>query len=105
MLCPNDTGKYKIPLSSLQYIETFGRNLMIHTEKENMVAHKKLKDFEILPSSSFVRCHNGFLVNLLFVKRVEKLQIKLTTDENVPISQPKRKDVMVKLAAYWGDRL
>jgi len=106
IIISNDTGKYKVPLSNLQYIETFGRNLMVHTENENIVAYRKMRDFENeLSTSSFVRCHTSFLVNLLFVKRVEKLKIELTTGAHIPISQPKRKDVMVKLAEYWGDRL
>ena len=106
IIVSNDTGKYKVPLNSLKHIETFGRNLMVHTENENMVAYRKMRDFENeLPASSFVRCHASYLVNLLFVKRVEKLEIELTTGERIPISQPKRKEVMVKLAEYWGDRL
>ena len=64
-------------MNSLQYIETFGRNLMVHTENENMVAYRRMRDFESeLSASSFVRCHASFLVNLRFVKRVEKLEIE-----------------------------
>ncbi len=29
----NDTGKYKVQLNSLRYIETFNRNLMFHAEQ------------------------------------------------------------------------
>lgn len=105
-LVSNDTGKYKVFLQSLQYIETFGRNLMVHTETENIITYRKMKDFEAeLPANSFVRCHTGYLINLLFVKRVERLELELITGEKIPISQPKRKLVMERLAAYWGDRL
>ena len=51
------------------------------------------------------RCHSGYLVNLFYVKRIEKLDIILTTGERVPISQPKRKEFMERLADYWGDWL
>lgn len=44
-------------------------------------------------------------MNLFFVKRVGKLEITLTDGELIPISQPRRKLVMEKLADYWGDRL
>jgi len=102
----NDTGKYKVPLNRLQYVETYGRNLMVHTDDDNIVAYRKMKEFENeLPESSFVRCHASYLVNLRFVKQVKKLEIELTTGACLPISQPKRKDVMVRLAKYWGDRL
>lgn len=106
IIISNDTGKYKIPHSSLRYMETYGRNLMVHTDKENIVVYRKMKDFEAeLPADSFVRCHTGYIVNLFYVKRVEKLEIELLSGEHIPISQPKRKLVMEKLAKYWGDRL
>ena len=106
ILVSNDTGTYKVFLDSLQYIETFGRNLLVHTETENFVCYRKLKDLEAeLPPASFVRCHTSYLVNLLFVKRVEKLELELTTGEKIPISQPKRKPVIERLASYWGNRI
>jgi len=106
ILVENDTGKYKVFLNSLSYIETFNRNLMLHTDNDNIVSYRKMKDMESeLEEHSFVRCHTGFLVNLFFVKRIEKLEIELINGERIPISQQKRKLVMEKLAQYWGDRL
>jgi DNA-binding LytR/AlgR family response regulator len=106
VLITNDSGKYKVYLKDLRYIETFGRNLLVHTDRDNIVAYRKMKAFEDeLNADSFIRCHSGFIVNLLHVKRVEKLEIELTNGERIPISQPKRKAVMSKLAEYWGGRL
>lgn len=102
----NDVGKFKVFLKSLRFIETFNRNLLLHTEQENIICYKKMKDLEAeLGQHGFVRCHSGYLVNLFYVKRIEKLDIILTTDERVPISQPKRKEFMERLADYWGDLL
>ncbi len=106
ILIANDTGKYKVFLSDLQYIETYGRSLMVHTEKQNIITNKKMKELEsALPPSSFVRCHTSYLIGLRYVKRVEKLEIMLTSGPTIPISQPKRKLVMERLAEYWGDKL
>lgn len=33
------------------------------------------------------------------------LELILTTGKRIPISQPKRKDFMVKLTDYWGNML
>ncbi len=102
----NDNGKYKVFLNTLHYIETYQRNVLLHTDEQEIISYKKMKDFEReLAGSCFVRCHTGYLVNLYFVKRVEKLEMELTTGEKIPISQPKRKMVMEKLADYWGDML
>lgn len=60
---------------------------------------------ERLAENDFVRCHTSFLVNLFYVKDVQKLELELLDGEHVPISQPKRKSVMARLADYWGDQL
>lgn len=102
----NDLGKYKIPLKSIQYIDTFKRNLMIHTEREDVVCYKSMKEMEReLQDKDFARCHTSYLVNLFYVKGVKKLDIFLITGQTIPISQPKRKEFMEKLTEYWGDVL
>ena len=102
----NDTGKYKIFLKTLRYVETFNRNLLFHTEQENILCYKKMKEVEQeLKEQGFVRCHTSYMVNLFFVKGVKKLEIELITGEIIPISQPKRKEFMERLAEYWGDLL
>lgn len=102
----NDTGKYKVFLKSLRFIETFNRNLLLHTEQENIICYKKMKEMEAEVSQhGFVRCHSGYLVNLFYVKRIEKLDIVLITDERIPVSQLKKKEFMEQLADYWGDML
>lgn len=58
-----------------------------------------------LSSQGFGRCHSGYLVNMLYIKRVEKLDVILTTGEIIPISQPRRKSFIECLTDYWGDSL
>lgn len=106
IIVTNDTGKYKVPLKSLRYVETFNRNLLLHTEEENIVCYKSMKEMEQeLSSLDFVRCHTSYIVNLFYIKGVKKLEIELITGENIPISQPKRKNFIEKLTEYWGDLL
>lgn len=102
----NDSGKYKIVLKSLRYVETFNRKLLLHTEQENIISYKCMKEMEQeLTQAGFARCHTSYLVNLFYVKGVQKLEITLITGEQLPISQPKRKAFMEQLTRYWGERL
>ena len=102
----NNSGKYKVFLNTLRYVETFNRNLLLHTEQENIVCYKSMKEMEQeLGSQGFARCHTSYIVNLFFVKGVNKLEITLVTGETIPISQPKRKQFMEQLTEYWGDLL
>lgn len=105
-LIVNDTGKYKIRLNSLRYVETYRRNLLCHTEQEDIICYKSMKELEReLSGQGFARCHSSYLVNLAYVKGARKLEITLITGEVLPISQPRRKAFMEKLAEYWGDML
>ncbi len=106
LVISNDTGKYKIPLKSIRYVETYNRNLMFHTDQENIICYKSMKEIESeLNDKEFVRCHTSYIVNLFYVKGIKKLDIELITGEIIPISQPKRKKFMERLADYWGDFL
>lgn len=102
----NDKGSFKIALNTLHYAETSKRNLLLHTDTEEILCYRKMKDLEqeLLPFG-FFRCHTGYLVNLAFVKSVEKLEIELNSGEKMYVSKPKKKEFMEALAGYWGKML
>ena len=99
----NDNGNYKILLKSISYIETYNRNLIIHTDQGNIICYWKLREMEDkIGQYGFVRNHSSFIVNLLYVSNIEKMEIKLTTGERIPIGKSKKKEFMTRLASYWG---
>lgn len=68
----NDSGKYKVPLKSIRYVETFKRNLLFHTEQEEIISYRSMKEMEQeLSDRDFVRCHTSYLVNLFYIKGVK----------------------------------
>ncbi len=104
----NDTGRCKVMLNSLSYVETSGRKLRLHTEEGEVMCNKSMKEMENeLSDRGFARCHTSCLVNLHYVKNAngKDLQVQLVTGETIPISQPKRKAFMERLADYWGNIL
>ena len=106
LVIANDSGKYRVDLKSIRYVETYNRNLMFHTEQENIICYKSIREIEKeLKDQAFVCCHTSFMVYLFYVKGIKKLDIELITGETIPISQPKRKEFMEKLTAYWGNFL
>lgn len=99
----NDSGTYKILLKLIRYVETYNRNLLIHTTRGNIICYWKLKDLENKVSHyGFSRNHSSFLVNLFFVENIEKMDIRLSTGELIPIGKSKKKEFMEQLASYWG---
>lgn len=104
----SDEGRYKVPLDTIAYVETFGRKLLFHTEQNKLPCSRSMKETEReLQDKGFVRCHTSYLVNLSYVKRVnsKELEVELVTGEKLPISQPKRKEFMMRLAEDWGEML
>ena len=103
----NDNGKYKVLYKNLRYAETQKRNVLLHFDGQEQVIYKNMKEIASLLEAQrqFARCHASFIVNMVYVKSVENLEAVLTTGERVPISQPKRKEFMAKLADFWGDML
>ncbi len=103
----NDNGKYKVLYKNLRYAETQKRNVLLHFDDQEQVIYKNMKEIASLLEAQrqFARCHASYVVNLSFVKSVQDLEAVLTTGERVPISQPKRKEFMAKLADFWGDML
>lgn len=103
----NDNGKYKVLYKNLRYAETQKRNVLLHFDEQEQVIYKNMKEIASLLEAQrqFTRCHASFIVNMAYVKSVENLEAVLTTGERVPISQPKRKEFMAKLADFWGDML
>lgn len=101
----NGNGKYKVLYKDLRYAETAKRNVLLHFDGQDQIIYKNMKwvSAQLETQYQFSRCHASFIVNLAFVKSVEGLEAVLTTGERIPISQPKRKEFMEKLADYWGD--
>ncbi len=103
----NDNGKYKVLYKNLCYAETEKRNVMLHFEGQQQRIYKNMKEVSslLLGQPQFACPHQSFVVNMAYVKSVESLELVMTTGEHIPISQPKRKEFMMKLTDFWGDML
>lgn len=106
ILVENTEGQFRIPIISIKYIETYNRNLLIHTENQAIICYKKLKEMkENLKRHDFSQSHKGYLVNLSYVKSIQGNDIMLTTKETLPISRTMKKEFMQELAIYMGEQL
>ena len=84
-------GIYKIYTKSIRYIETDGRHTRIYTEQETILSTKRMKDFEqLFFEPYFVRCHTGFIVNLLYFNHLNQNELYLNPNICIPVSRGKR---------------
>lgn len=100
----NDNGVYKIFFEDILFIETSGRNTMVHLKSnEEILSYKTLKYYEQQLDYRFFRCHSGYLVNMEQISKVEKFNIELLNQAVIPLSKNRKRDFSQKLAAFYGD--
>ncbi len=104
----NARGVYKIYIKSITHIETIAHNTNINTELDCILSYKRMKEHEaILFERYFIRCHSGYIVNLLFFEKLENNDIILTTQKRIPISRQKRNEVLNRIKELFieGDKV
>lgn len=79
---------YKIRLSDIQYIQSWGNYLKVFLDDGNVkMVRKTIKEMEAeLPNSLFERIHKSYLVHRQKVRAIEGNQIRLT-DITLPIGK------------------
>jgi DNA-binding LytR/AlgR family response regulator len=99
----NANGVYKIYTKSIRYIETEGHNTRIHTETDSILSYKRMKDHEqALFEPYFIRCHTGYIVNLLFFDKLEQNTLLLSPKACIPVSRGRRSRVMETIRSLYA---
>lgn len=91
------TQLVKIPTSDVLWVESNGDYVIIHTERENHVAHTTMKDMEQrLPRERFMRVHRSFIVQLAAIKAIEETLIVIGK-KLIPIGETYRSTLLKQL--------
>lgn len=98
-------GVRVIPYAELMYIEISGHSVKYVTEKGVIEASGSFSKLEeVLPKDSFARPSNSFIVHLKFVQSIVGNTVRVGTG-TVPISRARKKEFMISVMRYFGDRL
>lgn len=73
--------------------------LFVTKDKEQLLISKTLKKAEeLLTEAIFIKCHQSYLVNKFFIKKLlSDGYLLLTTDEKIPISSRRKEHVLSKI--------
>lgn len=107
LIISNQSGKIKLELNRLKFVEVKDHTLYYHTTNDcfSSTSYPSLtKLTKHLSSKGFVRCHQGYLVNLHFVQKYEKNHVQIG-DNLLPLSRTYYKNFIQSLLNYWGDHL
>lgn len=92
---------YSLEIKDIYFIESQCHNLIISTKKEKLLKIGSLKEEQLrLSVYNFIRCHNGFIVNMKYIYRMEKYVIILINNEKIPISKRMKKKVYESFTNY-----
>lgn len=88
--------------SNITYVEGFGKNCIIHFDKDKkaVVCGETLAEIESRLSEVFYRCQKSYLVNLGHVESYNHSDIVLSTNESIQISRAKYKEFGSALTNY-----
>ncbi len=68
------------------YVEVFGRYLYIHSGSESYQCIETLKSIESRLNQAFCRCHKSILVNMDYIRHLNRTKCELITGEVLPVS-------------------
>lgn len=106
IIIKNKSNTYKIYLNEIKYIEVQKKEMLIHTINKNFYIRYSLNKIEKeLNLSRFIRCHKSFIVNLSHVENIKYNIAILESDEEVPISRYRYKEVKEKFLRFLGDTI
>ena len=92
-----------VRLSDIQYIESFGHQVILRTANHDETARLRATLSEMqnrLGSDRFARCHKGYLVNLSQVQEIRPSSILLHSGDTLPLGRQYRLDLQTQMIQY-----
>ncbi|EOL47746.1 LytR/AlgR family response regulator transcription factor [Enterococcus caccae] len=95
----------RIDVDQILFVESQGHYLYLNLKADIFTVLDTMKNMEKrLSDKGFFRCNNGYIVNLKYVRSVDKNTVDVG-GHLLPISRPRKKLFMEALTDYIGDDL
>ena len=76
----------RIDSENIEYIESYGHYLLIHTKSATFKVREKISDIlEKLEPLGFIRVHKSYIVNKAYIKFKSSHEIYMISDVSIPI--------------------
>ncbi|MBR3766740.1 MAG: response regulator transcription factor [Clostridia bacterium] len=90
-----ESTRNKITIDKISYVEGYRRHLTVHTANGIFEAVGKISEiYDILKPHGFVRVHQGFIVNMNYIKCFGVNEIELTDGSIIPVSVRKKQEAL-----------
>lgn len=99
-------GNKNVALERILYIESVLHKLTFHILEEDIISYtmyETLNNITGMFNKDFVRIHQSYLVNLRFVRKIDKKDLILSNDISLPIARSKLNEARKRVAIYKGE--
>lgn len=94
----NKQGRhYHILADDIFYVESRGRKLGIHREKETDYVYERISNFCDLYQKNFIRCHQSYAINQSHVIEISTKGVILKNGVCIPVSRKNYQDVKMRI--------
>lgn len=88
-------------IGDITYIEGYKRRLKVHTTEEEYEHIGKVSDaYEKLKIHGFLRIHQGYVINMRYIKAFGSTEVVLTDGSIIPIGEKRRKEALQMYDKY-----
>jgi two-component system LytT family response regulator/two-component system response regulator LytT len=81
------TATRKIFIDDIEYVESEKRKNIIHLKNEKLIYYGSMEDLEQTLTKEFFRIHKGYLVNMKYVEKYDRIQLWMRSGDCLLISK------------------
>lgn len=98
-----DRLEFSVFLKDLEYVESYKRGSLLHSKGESIKTSKSVSEFEkeLINEGNFLRTHQGCLVNLNFIEKIEDSCVLMKSGSRTPLALRNRQFVRKAVADYF----
>lgn len=102
--------KYKNEVASvlyedISYLESMGHLVVIHAEGGDYYSYDRLEKMKENLPEQFVHCHKSYVVNMDYIRRIDKRKIILMNEKEIPISKARYAQTRNRFLEYSEELL
>ena len=105
LLVRNKTILRKVPTDDIYYVESSNRKVILYLFKEKIEYYDKIGVLERELYPGFFRIHKGYLVNMKYVERYDRTELRMKNGKSLLISKYKYQEFVKAYLDYMAKEL
>lgn len=105
LLVRNKTILRKVPTDDIYYVESSNRKVILYLSEEKIEYYDKIGVLERELYPGFFRIHKGYLVNMKYVERYDRTELRMKNGESLLISKYKYQEFVKAYLDYIAKKL